>query len=125
MCEGARAAGDAAAAAADVDVITSSGRRRIPAHSTVLASASPVLESILQRRLKKERDAAAAAGGKVRRAVVRIRGVTDDAAAAFVRLLYAGSRYRALVYSIPLQYGISAGSLCFSSIRFLQSWAIS
>lgn len=89
MCEGVRAAGDAAAAA-DVDVITSSGRRRIPAHSTVLASASPVLESILQRRLKKERDAAAG-GGKVRRAVVRIRGVTDDAAAAFVRLLYAGS----------------------------------
>uniref|UniRef100_A0A0E0N6I0 BTB domain-containing protein n=1 Tax=Oryza rufipogon TaxID=4529 RepID=A0A0E0N6I0_ORYRU len=94
MCEGVRAAGDAAAgdaaAAADVDVITSSGRRRIPAHSTVLASASPVLESILQRRLKKERDAAAG-GGKVRRAVVLIRGVTDDAAAAFVRLLYAGS----------------------------------
>ncbi|EEC71998.1 hypothetical protein OsI_04853 [Oryza sativa Indica Group] len=89
MCEGVRAAGDAAAAA-DVDVITSSGRRRIPAHSTVLASASPVLESILQRRLKKERDAAGG-GGKVRRAVVRIRGVTDDAAAAFVRLLYAGS----------------------------------
>ncbi|KAF0916412.1 hypothetical protein E2562_007513 [Oryza meyeriana var. granulata] len=88
MCETPRAAGDAAAA--NVDVVTSSGRRRIPAHSSVLASASPVLESILQRRLKKDRDAA---GGKVRRgrAVVRIRGVTDRAAAAFVRLLYAGS----------------------------------
>ncbi|KAL5229044.1 hypothetical protein ABZP36_017309 [Zizania latifolia] len=87
MCEAPRAAGDAAAAAAaDVDVVTSGGRRRIPAHSSVLASASPVLESILQRRLKKHRD-----GGKAGRAVVRIRGVTDDAAAAFVRLLYAGS----------------------------------
>ncbi|XP_015692217.2 BTB/POZ and TAZ domain-containing protein 2 [Oryza brachyantha] len=92
MCQPRVAAASAAAAAADVEVVTSSGRRRIPAHSSVLASASPVLESILQRRLKK--DAAAAAGGgggKVGRAVVRIRGVTDDAAAAFVRLLYAGS----------------------------------
>ncbi|KAG8054282.1 hypothetical protein GUJ93_ZPchr0001g32104 [Zizania palustris] len=85
MCQAPRAAGDASAAA-DVDVVTSGGRRRIPAHSSVLASASPVLESILQRRLKKHRD-----GGKAGRAVVRIRGVTDDAAAAFVRLLYAGS----------------------------------
>ncbi|KAL5222934.1 hypothetical protein ABZP36_027647 [Zizania latifolia] len=84
MCEAPRAAGDAAA---DVDVVTSGGRRRIPAHSSVLASASPVLESILQRRLKRDRDG----GGKAGRAVVRIRGVTDDAAAAFVRLLYAGS----------------------------------
>uniref|UniRef100_J3L6Y0 BTB domain-containing protein n=1 Tax=Oryza brachyantha TaxID=4533 RepID=J3L6Y0_ORYBR len=92
MCQPRVAAASAAAAAADVEVVTSSGRRRIPAHSSVLASASPVLESILQRRLKK--DAAAAAGGgggKVGRAVVRIRGVPAAAAAAFVRLLYAGS----------------------------------
>lgn len=83
MCEAPRAGGDGPAA--DVDVVTIGGRRRIPAHSSVLASASPVLESILQRRLQKHRDS-----GKAGRAVVRIRGVTDDAAAAFVRLLYAG-----------------------------------
>ncbi|KAG8078808.1 hypothetical protein GUJ93_ZPchr0007g3201 [Zizania palustris] len=90
MCVAPRAAGDAAAAAAaDVYVVTSGGRRRIPAHSSVLASASPVLESILQRRLKRDMDGGGKAG--TGRAVVRIRGVTDDAAAAFVRLLYAGS----------------------------------
>jgi hypothetical protein len=53
-------------------------------------SASPVLESILQRRLQRVKES-----GKPGRAVVRIRGVTDDVAAAFVRLLYAG-RYRAV-----------------------------
>uniref|UniRef100_A0A453G8P9 Uncharacterized protein n=1 Tax=Aegilops tauschii subsp. strangulata TaxID=200361 RepID=A0A453G8P9_AEGTS len=53
------------------------------------ASASPVLETILERRLQRVRES-----GKGGRAVVRIRGVTDDVAAAFVRLLYAGSRYR-------------------------------
>ncbi|KAJ1286718.1 hypothetical protein BS78_03G373500 [Paspalum vaginatum] len=87
MCEAPRlgcAAGDAAADV-DVDVVTTRGRRRIPAHSSVLASASPVLGSILERRLRKDRD-----NGKPGRSVVRIRGVTDDAAAAFVRLLYAG-----------------------------------
>ncbi|CAD6228602.1 unnamed protein product [Miscanthus lutarioriparius] len=75
----------AAAAAADVDVVTTGGRRRIPAHSSVLASASPVLGSILERRLQKDRES-----GKPGRSVIRIRGVTDDAAAAFVRFLYAG-----------------------------------
>ncbi|KAF8755778.1 hypothetical protein HU200_011247 [Digitaria exilis] len=87
MCEAPRppcaAAGDAAAA--DVDVVTTGGRRRIPAHSSVLAMASPVLASILERRLKKDRES-----GKAGRSVVRIRGVTDAAAAAFLRLLYAG-----------------------------------
>jgi hypothetical protein len=53
------------------------------------ASASPVLASILERRLRKDRES-----GKAGRSVLRIRGVTDDAAAAFVRLLDAG-RYRA------------------------------
>jgi len=48
-----------------------------------------VLASILERRLRKDRES-----GKAGRSVVRIRGVTDDAAAAFVRLLDAG-RYRA------------------------------
>ncbi|OQU88080.1 hypothetical protein SORBI_3003G395400 [Sorghum bicolor] len=89
MCEaprlGYRAAGAGDADAADVDVVTTGGRRRIPAHSSVLASASPVLGSILERRLQKDRES-----GKPGRSVVRIRGVTDDAAAAFVRLLYAG-----------------------------------
>jgi hypothetical protein len=46
MCEGVRAAGDAAAAA-DVDVITSSGRRRIPAHSTVLVSFSSFISKFM------------------------------------------------------------------------------
>uniref|UniRef100_A0A8I6XTD7 BTB domain-containing protein n=1 Tax=Hordeum vulgare subsp. vulgare TaxID=112509 RepID=A0A8I6XTD7_HORVV len=77
-----------ARAAADVDVVTSSGRRKVAAHSSVLASASPVLETILERRLQRLRES-----GKGGRAVVRIRGVTDDVAAAFVRLLYAGGRY--------------------------------
>ncbi|XP_062207810.1 BTB/POZ and TAZ domain-containing protein 1-like [Phragmites australis] len=90
MCEAPRAGcgdGDATAPAAefDVDVVTAGGRRRIPAHSSVLASASPVLGSIMQRRMQKNRDS-----GKAGRAVIRIRGVTDNAAAAFVRLLYAG-----------------------------------
>ena len=48
-----------------------------------------MLASILERRLRKDRES-----GKAGRSVVQIRGVTDDAAAAFVRLLDAG-RYRA------------------------------
>ncbi|CAM0884233.1 unnamed protein product [Alopecurus aequalis] len=87
MPEAPRPDGGAAPAPADVDVVTSSGRRKIPAHSSVLASASPVLESILQRRLQRLKES-----GKPGRAVVRIRGVTDDVAAAFVRLLSAGRR---------------------------------
>ncbi|XP_044978028.1 BTB/POZ and TAZ domain-containing protein 2-like [Hordeum vulgare subsp. vulgare] len=83
----ARAAGAGRGDPADVDVVTSSGGRRIAAHSSVLASASPVLESVLERRLQRLRES-----GKGGRFVVRIRGVTDDVAAAFVRLLYAGSR---------------------------------
>lgn len=59
------------------------------------ASASPVLETILERRLQRVRES-----GKGGRAVVRIRGVTDDVAAAFVRLLYAG-RYRARFSVVP------------------------
>ncbi|KAL6616574.1 hypothetical protein ACP70R_038844 [Stipagrostis hirtigluma subsp. patula] len=85
MCEAQRGGGGGGAAP-DVDVVTNGGRRKIPAHSSVLASASPVLGSIVQRRLQKERESGKTGG----RAVVRIRGVTDDAAAAFVRLLYAG-----------------------------------
>ncbi|KAL6840366.1 hypothetical protein ACP4OV_030176 [Aristida adscensionis] len=84
MREATRGGGDGAAP--DVDVVTAGGRRRIPAHSSVLASASAVLGNIVQRRLQKDRDSGRPTG----RAVVRIRGVSDDAAAAFVRLLYAG-----------------------------------
>jgi hypothetical protein len=60
-------------------------------------SASPVLESILQRRLQRVKES-----GKPGRAVVRIRGVTDDVAAAFVRLLYAG-RYRTVASVASLE----------------------
>uniref|UniRef100_A0ACD5XC37 Uncharacterized protein n=1 Tax=Avena sativa TaxID=4498 RepID=A0ACD5XC37_AVESA len=89
MPEAPRPDGGAAAtlAPADVDVVTTGSRRKIPAHSSVLASASPVLESILQRRLQRVKES-----GKPGRVLVRIRGVTDDVAAAFVRLLYAGRR---------------------------------
>jgi hypothetical protein len=45
-----------------------------------------VLAAILERRLRKDRES----GKKAGRSVIRIRGVSDDAAAAFVRLLYAG-----------------------------------
>jgi hypothetical protein len=55
----------------------------------IQASVSPVLASILERRLHKDRES-----GKVSQSIVRIHGVTDDAAAAFVRLLDAG-RYPA------------------------------
>jgi hypothetical protein len=129
MCEGQRAV-CGAVAVHDADVVTTGGRRKIPAHSSVLvrvpsvlhcnrpgvlswpiysssskkeififrffcfhhhqASASPVLACIIERRAKKDRESGRPAGG---RTVVRIRGVTDDAAAAFVRLLYAGTRY--------------------------------
>jgi hypothetical protein len=60
------------------------------------ASASPVLEGILQRRLQRVKES----GKPGARAVIRIRGVSDDVAAAFVRLLYAG-RYRAAPLSPP------------------------
>ena len=72
-----------------------------------------MLESILQRRLQRVKDS-----GKPGRAVVRIRGVTDDVAAAFVRLLYAG-RYRAVLLfclSPPWNY--------FTHMRFLRPWVI-
>ncbi|GJM92136.1 hypothetical protein PR202_ga08570 [Eleusine coracana subsp. coracana] len=87
MCEGARTAVCGGAAAHDVDVVTTGGRKKIPAHSSVLASASPVLACIIERR-QQDRESGKIGG----RTVVRIRGVSDDAAAAFVRVLYAGSR---------------------------------
>ncbi|WOL15579.1 BTB/POZ and TAZ domain-containing protein 1-like [Canna indica] len=71
----------------DVQILTT-GKRRIPAHSAVLASASPVLESMLmdvpEKKKKKKR------GGKER--VIPILGVPYDAVNAFLRLLYSPPR---------------------------------
>ncbi|RRT71983.1 hypothetical protein B296_00034955 [Ensete ventricosum] len=63
---------------ADVQILTTR-KRRIPAHSKVLAAASPVLESMLDRPQKR--------GGEGR--VIPILGVPHDAVCAFVRLLYS------------------------------------
>lgn len=60
-----------------------------------------MLERILQRRMQKIRDS-----GKPGRAVVRIRGVTDDVAAAFVRLLYAGRYYTYLPLCVCLSFSL-------------------
>ncbi|URD85247.1 hypothetical protein MUK42_26596 [Musa troglodytarum] len=62
----------------DVQILTA-GERRIPAHSEVLASASPVLESMLDQPRKR--------GGEER--VISILGVPCGAVDAFVRLLYS------------------------------------
>ncbi|XP_064942091.1 BTB/POZ and TAZ domain-containing protein 1-like isoform X2 [Musa acuminata AAA Group] len=62
---------------ADVRIVTSGGRR-IPVHSTVLASASPVLESILGGPHK----------GRSRGREIPILGVPCDAVQAFVHSLY-------------------------------------
>nr|XP_009405181.2 PREDICTED: BTB/POZ and TAZ domain-containing protein 1-like [Musa acuminata subsp. malaccensis]XP_018682977.1 PREDICTED: BTB/POZ and TAZ domain-containing protein 1-like [Musa acuminata subsp. malaccensis]XP_018682978.1 PREDICTED: BTB/POZ and TAZ domain-containing protein 1-like [Musa acuminata subsp. malaccensis] len=60
--------------------IVTSGQRRLPAHSTVLASASPVLESMLHRPRK---------GGSNREMEIPVLGVPCDAVHAFLRLLYS------------------------------------
>ncbi|CAF1921631.1 BnaC02g42410D [Brassica napus] len=68
----------------DVDIITS-GRRRIPAHSGVLASASPVLTNIIEKPRKSH-------GGRgSSKRVVKILGVPCDAVSVFVRFLYSPS----------------------------------
>ncbi|CAA7034976.1 unnamed protein product [Microthlaspi erraticum] len=66
----------------DVEIITS-GRRRIPAHSAILASASPVLTNIIEKPRKLH-------GGSSKR-VVKILGVPCDAVSVFVRFLYSPS----------------------------------
>ncbi|KAG2549296.1 uncharacterized protein LOC120648664 [Panicum virgatum] len=96
MCEAPRlccGAGDAAAADVDIDVVNTGGCRRIPARSSVLflfphtqASTSPVLATILKRCLHNDRES-----GKAGRSVVRVRGITNNAAAAFVSLLDPGN----------------------------------
>lgn len=72
-------------AAADVYVVTSGGHC-IPAHSRVLASASPVLERILIRRCKKERSGQA----------IQILGAPCEAVLDFLRFLYTGDGGRPL-----------------------------
>ncbi|RWW15943.1 hypothetical protein GW17_00020197 [Ensete ventricosum] len=83
-------AGNADTPPTDVQIVTS-GRRRLPAHSTVLvisetpppthaASASPVLESMLHRPRK---------GGSNREMEIPVLGVPCDAVHAFLRLLYS------------------------------------
>ncbi|CAH8338430.1 unnamed protein product [Eruca vesicaria subsp. sativa] len=77
----------------DVDIITS-GRRRIPTHSGVLASASPVLSNIIKKPRKSH-------GGSSKR-VVKILGVPCDAVSVFVRLFY----YPSLTEKEMENYGI-------------------
>ncbi|XP_070006421.1 BTB/POZ and TAZ domain-containing protein 1-like isoform X1 [Nicotiana sylvestris] len=62
---------------ADVHIITSGGLR-IPAHSTVLAATSTVLESILVRPQKRRSS----------EKTIRVLGVPCDAVSVFVRFLY-------------------------------------
>ncbi|KAJ0231314.1 BTB/POZ and TAZ domain-containing protein 1 [Hirschfeldia incana] len=66
----------------DVEIITS-GRRRIPAHSGVLAAASPVLTNIIEKPRKSH--------GKSLKRVIKILGVPCDAVSVFVRFLYSPS----------------------------------
>ncbi|MFY2203336.1 BTB/POZ and TAZ domain-containing protein, partial [Escherichia coli] len=63
----------------DVRIVTSC-RKSIPAHSAVLASASPVLENALQRRPRKR--------GNAEKAVVPVLGVPYKAVVCFLRCLY-------------------------------------
>lgn len=62
----------------DIQILTSGGLR-IPAHSSILASASPVLESIIDRPQKHRSS----------EKTIQILGVPYDAVAAFVRFLYS------------------------------------
>ncbi|KAB1217284.1 BTB/POZ and TAZ domain-containing protein 1 [Morella rubra] len=62
----------------DVHIITS-GALRIPAHSSILASMSPVLENIIYRPRKHR------SSGRV----IQILGVPCDAVLAFIRFLYS------------------------------------
>lgn len=72
--DGERFAGEVAEP--DLQIITSGGRR-IPAHSSVLAAASPVLESIIERPRKRRSS----------EGTIRILGVPCDAVSAFVQFL--------------------------------------
>ncbi|PKA54638.1 BTB/POZ and TAZ domain-containing protein 1 [Apostasia shenzhenica] len=72
---------NATSAPPDVQILTS-GLRRIPAHSRILASVSPVLESVMDRPAKR--------GNSEK--VIPILGVPCDAVVAFLRFLYSGGR---------------------------------
>ncbi|XP_009387349.1 BTB/POZ and TAZ domain-containing protein 2 isoform X2 [Musa acuminata AAA Group] len=62
----------------DVQIVTSDGKS-IPAHSSVLASASPVLERMLDRSRK---------GGNSER-IIHVLGVPHDAVLVFLQFLYS------------------------------------
>ncbi|XP_047342664.1 BTB/POZ and TAZ domain-containing protein 2-like [Impatiens glandulifera] len=68
------------AAAADIHIVTAGGIR-IPAHRSILASASPVLENIIDRPNKKNH--------KSSERTIPILGVPSEAVAVFVRFLYS------------------------------------
>ncbi|GAB2221296.1 hypothetical protein Droror1_Dr00012471 [Drosera rotundifolia] len=66
----------------DIRVVTSAGNS-IPAHSSILAFGSAVLESVLDRPEEKQRSRSEG------ERVVRILGVPDDAVSGFMRFLYS------------------------------------
>ncbi|XP_010426323.1 PREDICTED: BTB/POZ and TAZ domain-containing protein 2 isoform X1 [Camelina sativa] len=67
----------------DVEIVTS-GNRRIPAHSGVLALASPVLMNIIKKPVRRYR-------GCGSRRVIKILGVPCDAVSVFIKFLYTSS----------------------------------
>ncbi|CAN8251813.1 unnamed protein product [Cochlearia groenlandica] len=64
----------------DVEIITSD-RRRIPAHSKILACASPILSNIIETPRKIHRGSS--------KKVIKILGVPCDAVSVFIRFLYS------------------------------------
>ncbi|KAG5393052.1 hypothetical protein IGI04_023015 [Brassica rapa subsp. trilocularis] len=69
--------------ASDVTIVTS-GNRRIPAHSGILASASPVLMNIMKKTVKRYQRYGA-------KRAIKILGVPCDAVSVFIRFLYSSS----------------------------------
>ncbi|VVB04746.1 unnamed protein product [Arabis nemorensis] len=67
----------------DVEIVTT-GNRRIPVHSGVLASASPVLMNIMKKPVRRYR-------GCDSKRVIKILGVPCDAVSVFIRFLYSSS----------------------------------
>ncbi|XP_020880370.1 BTB/POZ and TAZ domain-containing protein 2 [Arabidopsis lyrata subsp. lyrata] len=67
----------------DVEIVTSSNRR-IPAHSGVLASASPVLMNIMKKPVRRYR-------GCGSKRVIKILGVPCDAVSVLIKFLYSSS----------------------------------
>ncbi|WOK97425.1 BTB/POZ and TAZ domain-containing protein 2-like [Canna indica] len=74
------AAGEEIIPSTDVRIVTSDGQS-ITAHSSVLASGSPVLERMLDRQCRSRNS----------ERVIHILGVSHDAVLAFVRFLYSSS----------------------------------